>query len=125
MNTSASSAGVSTFAQGSSEVGFPLGGAVLLILLLVGAAVLVIWARYRRGAGWQPPWAAVQVSGRTGRNVEPPRLISSVRLDAVHRIYAIAWSDRQFLIATGVNTSPVLIASVANGDGTDTPPSRG
>lgn len=97
------------FAQATSEPFFPLAGAVLLLVLLVGAAVLIAGSRSRRGTAWRPPWA-VRDGGAAGDAAVPAHL-SSLRLDAAHRLHVIAWDDRQFLVVTGLQGAPAVIAS--------------
>lgn len=119
MNPGSSNAGGLAFAPAPSETFFPAAGAALLILLLIGAAVLVYWARARRNAPWRAPWSAFQPGA--GRTADIPRHLSSLRLDAAHRLHVVAWDNRQFLIATGVNVAPVVVATTAAEQGPHRP----
>lgn len=111
MNSASLTSSQPAFSQATSEVFFPMAGAALLILLLFGAAVLVIWARSRSGASWRAPKSASPPV--FGIAAEPPQRLSSLRLDAAHRLYVVAWDNRQFLIATGVNVPPLLVATAS------------
>ena len=96
------------FSSSSVESSFPMAGAVFLIVLMVVAVALIVIARRRRGALWRAPWKQLQDNETLAR---PPQHLSSLRLDATHRLHVIAWNNREFLVATGVSEAPVVIAT--------------
>lgn len=91
-------------------VGVPVGGAVLLAVLLVIAG-FVWWARRR-----SVPVDWLAGVGR-GRGVQPGALSveTSLRLDAQTRLYVVRWKGGNLLVAAGGATSPVVL------DRTDAP----
>lgn len=113
MNAATLAPGGLAFASASAEPSFPLAGAALLIILLLGAAAIIVWARSRRGTSWCAPW--VMSNGTNTEGTQAPRHLSSLRLDAAHRLHVIAWDNREFLIATGLNVAPVVVATAPPG----------
>jgi len=96
------------FASSSVESSFPMAGAIFLIVLMVVAGALIAAVRLRRGVSWRAPWKQLQDNDtQTSR----PQHLSSLRLDATHRLHVIAWDNREFLVATGVSAVPVVIAT--------------
>jgi len=97
------------FKREPADQGFPVAGAVLLIALMAIALGLV-WFEKRRNRrnGQGTRWGALfGPQAKTDSN--PVRVISSTRLDATTRVYALAWHDRQLLVAVHGNSAPVVL----------------
>jgi hypothetical protein len=107
--SAASELQVLPFKREPADLGFPLGGAVLLVALMA-IAVGLVWFEKRRGRGnrKKSPWGAL-FGAQADTDSEGVRVLSSTRLDAATRVYALAWHDRQLLVAVHANSQPVVL----------------
>jgi hypothetical protein len=87
------------FRRDTDDTGFPVAGAVLL-LVLAGATVLTWWRRHRQGGGTFPP---------LGAPAGAPRVTASARLDAHTRLHVVEWHGRQLLLAVNGAAAPVVL----------------
>jgi hypothetical protein len=96
-------------------IDFPWAGAVLLLLLAV-VAVAMRWRAQRHSGATGPAWLQRWMPGRSDE-ARPFALSieSSMRLDGQTQLHAVRWKDRELLVATSLNASPVLLESRATG----------
>lgn len=92
-----------TFRQ-DDFTGFPLGGAIMLALLVV-LALLSWWLR-RPNA--RPAWLSA-LGRNAGDSAENLQVRTSHRLDAQTRLFVVRWKGRDLLIAAGGPSGPVVL----------------
>lgn len=84
--------------------GFPIGGALLLALLVLFA--LLSWWLRRSSA--RPAW--LTALGRDAAEAaESVQVRTSRRLDAQTRLFVVRWKGRDLLVATGGASGPVVL----------------
>ena len=98
------------FRQDGPENIFPVGGAVLLAVLLIVAG-FVAWSRKRP---LSPVWSAALGVARPSPAVQSTlRLQASLRLDGQTRLHVVHWNDREVLVATTGASAPVVLDRAA------------
>lgn len=93
------------FRQGGAGDDFPLGGAILVAVLLVIAG-FAWWARKRLPAG---NWLAGLGSGRGAASKAMLRIDASLRVDAQTQLHVVHWNGREVLVATSGSSVPVVL----------------
>ena len=89
---------------------FPVGGAVLLAVLVIVAG-FVAWSRKRLVS---PSWSAALGIGRAGAAAQSSlKLQASLRLDGQTRLHIVHWNDREVLVATTGSSAPVVLDRTA------------
>ncbi|KQV92864.1 flagellar biosynthetic protein FliO [Rhizobacter sp. Root1221] len=88
------------FRTEATDPGFPVAGAVLL-LVLVAVAAGAWWFRHRRSG----PWLQRLVTPAPAE----VRVVSSVRLDVNTRLHVVEWKRRQLLVAVQGAGAPVVL----------------
>ncbi|SEK92848.1 Flagellar biosynthesis protein, FliO [Roseateles sp. YR242] len=96
------------FRRDTSENGFPVAGAIFLLVLIL-ATLAAWWHRHRQGGGLVGACLFRVASGATARQQDGLRVTSSVRLDVNTRLHVVEWNDRQLLLAVSGNAAPVVI----------------
>jgi hypothetical protein len=109
---SATSAPLFALGSDSVDVPFPWAGAALLAALAI-AAIVARWHMQRRGRlgiGVRlPTW--LQKAGEVGAGPRALVVESSLRLSDQAQLHTVRWGDRELLVATSPNASPVLLDS--------------
>lgn len=97
------------FKREPADLAFPVGGAVLLVALMA-VALWLVWFEKRRSPGnrQRARWGAL-FGPQANADSDGVRVLSSTRLDASTRVYALAWHDRQLLVAVHGNSQPVVL----------------
>lgn len=109
---SMTSAAPLNFKPASEEIGFPWGGA-LLLLLLIAIAVAAKWRAANGGPGWLARW--LPTSGASGAgSVRSPsggelEVEATTRLNPQVQLHVVRWSGRRILLATSQNMPPVVL----------------
>ncbi len=95
------------FRRDSDDTGFPVAGAVLL-LVLAAATALAWWQRHRRAGAPFPP---------LGAPAGALRVTASARLDVHTRLHVVEWQGRQLLLAVHGATAPVVLDRIGPAPG--------
>jgi len=109
---SAASAAPIAYRNDAADVGFPWAGAALLTLLAI-IAIAARWQSQRRSrpaaGGWLSRW--LRSLGDVGLPEGGLSVGTSVRLDGQTQLHSVRWGQRELLVATSLNASPVLLES--------------
>lgn len=97
------------FRRDAEDLGFPVGGAMLLIGLMI-MALWLVWQGKRRGVSSQGgrSWASL-FGVMPSPSAQEVRVVASTRLDASTRIHVVEWHGRQLLVAVNGSAPPVVL----------------
>lgn len=97
------------FRRDAEDLGFPVGGALLLIGLMV-MALWLVWQGKRRAASSQGGRGWISLFGAVpSHSAQEVRVVASTRLDVSTRIHVVEWRGRQLLVAVNGSAPPVVL----------------